>query len=80
LVATTGADCVFTDAAEAALIEPPIIASNDRCHDQTSRTRAAPDRTGTCIRGFASVKASASPGLRTARIKSGRGPARVREV
>jgi hypothetical protein len=27
LVATTGADCVFTDAAETALIEPPIIAS-----------------------------------------------------
>src|SRR6267142_4008302 len=27
LVVTIGADCVFTDAAEAALIEPPVIAS-----------------------------------------------------
>jgi hypothetical protein len=27
LVVTIGADCVFTDAAETALIEPPVIAS-----------------------------------------------------
>ena len=27
MVAAIGADCVFTDAAETALIEPPVIAS-----------------------------------------------------
>ena len=41
MVATTGADCVFTDAAETALIEPPVIASTIAVMIKL-RTRAPP--------------------------------------
>jgi hypothetical protein len=58
LVAAIGADCVFTDAAETALIEPPVIASTIAVMIKL-RTRAPPPTERERATVLASVKGKA---------------------
>jgi hypothetical protein len=58
LVVTIGADCVFTDAAETALIEPPVIASAIAVMIKL-RTRAPPPTGRERATVLASVKGKA---------------------
>jgi hypothetical protein len=71
LVATTCADCVFTDAAETALIEPHVIASTIAVMIKL-RTRAPPPTGRERATVLASVKGKArAPACGRPRIKSG---------
>jgi len=73
LVVTIGADCVFTDAAETALIEPPVIASTIAVMIKL-RTRASPPTGREHAIALASVKGKArAPACGHPRIKSGAG-------
>jgi hypothetical protein len=68
-----GADCVFTDAAEAALIEPPVIASTIAVMIKP-RARAPPPTGRERATVLTSVKGKApAPACGLPRIKSGAG-------
>ena len=73
MVATIGADCLSPDAAETALIEPPVIASTIAVMIKP-RARAPPPTEREHATVLASVKGTArAPACGRPRIKSGAG-------